>query len=180
MRFVEVRHFILVCSVDLYQGLQPKAWHCHQDTMCQQFANLFSHRNLKRERRLRAGGQEFGYQHACHGVRGPTSVRSIFLLRSTPLSHHNFCANTSENQGKNPKFFSSGKITYLINTRLLTRGFYKKKFFSKKLFFFQSPNLAPNEILGFIQSKVFPKLFGTHWCDLFFFKLNSHTVFGHI
>ena len=46
--------------------------------------------------------------------------------------------------GKNSKFFSFGRITYLINTRLLTRGFYKKKFFEEVII------LVPNEILGFI------------------------------
>ena len=57
-RFVTLYLFVPLTSIG---GYSQKLWglrHCHQDKMCQWFADLFSHPNLKRECRLRAGEQE--------------------------------------------------------------------------------------------------------------------------
>ena len=54
---------------------------------------------------------------------------------------------TNRKSGKNPKFFSSGRITYLINTRLLTRGFYIKNFFEEVIIFFRAPIWRPMRYL---------------------------------
>ena len=75
---------------------------------------------------------------------------------------------TNGKSGKNPKFFSAGRITYLINTRLLTRGFYIKKFFEEVIIFFRAPIWRPMRylvLLGELATpvvRVGPKIFSAY------------------
>ena len=84
---------------------------------------------------------------------------------------------TNRKSGENPKFFSSGRITYLINTRLLTRGFYIKNFFEEVIIFFRAPIWRPMKYLVLFSRECSQNSLGHRWCDLFFFELNSHTLF---
>ena len=90
--------------------------------------------------------------HSCTLV-----AQHVFTLWSVPLSHHYFCANKWKIR-KNPKFFSAGRITYLINTRLLTRGFYIK-IFLKKLLFFSEPQFGAQWDTWFYWGSLRPQLY---------------------
>ena len=80
--------------------------------------------------------------------------------------------------GKNPKFYSSGRITYLINTRLLTRGFYKK-IFLKKLLIFSEPQFGAQwNIWVYLVESVPKTLWDTLVWLVFLRTILPHTFLG--